>query len=118
METRTLGIVTSSSWSVVAACWRSRRLAHAARRASFEGQFIAASDFKVADYAGKPLVINYFGSWCGPCNMEAPELATFAKAQPGGPDHGHRLTGHAEGRVASSWTSTGSPTRWSWTTAA
>jgi len=45
-------------------------------------QFISPADFKVADYAGKPLVVNYFASWCGPCNLEAPELSSFAKAHP------------------------------------
>lgn len=46
-------------------------------------KFLMPSGFKVADYAGKPLVVNFFGSWCGPCNSEAPDLATFAKANPG-----------------------------------
>jgi len=42
----------------------------------------APADFNVAKYAGKPLVVNFFGSWCGPCNSEAPDLATFSKANP------------------------------------
>ena len=42
----------------------------------------APADFSVAKYAGKPLVVNFFGSWCGPCNSEAPDLATFSKANP------------------------------------
>ena len=46
-------------------------------------QFISPGDFKVANYAGEPLVVNYFGSWCGPCNLEAPELAAFADSHPG-----------------------------------
>jgi thiol-disulfide isomerase/thioredoxin len=46
-------------------------------------EFISPGDFKMADYAGKPLVVNYFGSWCGPCNLEAPELAAFAGSHPG-----------------------------------
>jgi thiol-disulfide isomerase/thioredoxin len=43
----------------------------------------APGDFSVAKYAGKPLVVNFFGSWCGPCNSEAPDLAAFSKANPG-----------------------------------
>jgi len=50
---------------------------------SADVQFLSPKDFSVADYAGKPLVVNYFGSWCGPCNAEAPELSTFSKAQSG-----------------------------------
>ncbi|MCX6362729.1 MAG: TlpA disulfide reductase family protein [Actinobacteria bacterium] len=48
---------------------------------SADVQFLSPQDFNVADYAGKPLVVNYFGSWCGPCNAEAPDLSTFSKAQ-------------------------------------
>jgi thiol-disulfide isomerase/thioredoxin len=39
-------------------------------------------EFDVADYAGKPLVVNYFGSWCAPCNFEAPEIASWARSHP------------------------------------
>jgi len=49
---------------------------------SADVEFISAGDFDVADYAGKPLVVNYFGSWCGPCNVEAPEVAAFAESHP------------------------------------
>lgn len=28
----------------------------------------------LADYAGKPVVLNFFGSWCVPCRTEVPEL--------------------------------------------
>jgi thiol-disulfide isomerase/thioredoxin len=44
--------------------------------------FVPVDQFKVADYAGKPLVVNVFGSWCPPCNMEAPDLSAFAKDHP------------------------------------
>ena len=46
-------------------------------------EFLSPQDFSVADHAGKSLVVNYFGSWCGPCNAEAPTLSTFSKAQSG-----------------------------------
>jgi thiol-disulfide isomerase/thioredoxin len=51
--------------------------------ASADVEFLTPKEFSVADYAGKPLVVNYFGSWCGPCNAEAPDLAAFSKAQKG-----------------------------------
>ncbi|MEI6450739.1 MAG: TlpA disulfide reductase family protein [Actinomycetes bacterium] len=55
----------------------------ASAASSADVQFLSPQEFTVADYAGKPLVVNYFGSWCGPCNAEAPDLSTFAKAQSG-----------------------------------
>jgi len=42
-------------------------------------EVLAPADFDAAAYAGEPLVVNFFGSWCGPCAMEAPDLATFAQ---------------------------------------
>ena len=54
----------------------------AASGGSYTGEVIATDAFKVADYAGKPLVVNLFGSWCPPCNAEATDLGTFAKQNP------------------------------------
>lgn len=32
-------------------------------------------------YAGRPILINVWASWCGPCIKEMPELNRYAKAQ-------------------------------------
>ena len=45
-------------------------------------RFIPLDQFSVATYTGKPLVVNVFGSWCEYCKAEAPDLATFWKANP------------------------------------
>ncbi len=33
--------------------------------------------WKLSDYAGRVVVINYFGSWCPPCRLEAPDLVSL-----------------------------------------
>jgi cytochrome c biogenesis protein CcmG/thiol:disulfide interchange protein DsbE len=32
---------------------------------------------------GKPVVVNFWGSWCGPCRQEAPGLATVSRTYQG-----------------------------------
>jgi cytochrome c biogenesis protein CcmG/thiol:disulfide interchange protein DsbE len=37
----------------------------------------------LADYSGKPLIVNFFASWCEPCKKETPLLATFYRTERG-----------------------------------
>ena len=37
----------------------------------------------LSDYAGRPLIVNFFASWCEPCQKETPLLATFYRAEHG-----------------------------------
>lgn len=45
-----------------------------------------------ADYAGRPLLVNFWASWCGPCIEEMPELDRFADSQGA---HGVQVVGIA-----------------------
>ncbi len=42
-----------------------------------------ARQISLSDYAGKPVIINFFGSWCDVCQKETPLLANFYLAHHG-----------------------------------
>jgi cytochrome c biogenesis protein CcmG, thiol:disulfide interchange protein DsbE len=40
-------------------------------------------EISLADYAGRPLIVNFFASWCEPCQQETPLLARFYRTEHG-----------------------------------
>jgi len=40
---------------------------------------------KIADFKGKVVVVNLWATWCGPCKIEMPQLATLQAAYAGKP---------------------------------
>jgi cytochrome c biogenesis protein CcmG, thiol:disulfide interchange protein DsbE len=43
----------------------------------------AEQRISLSDYAGKPLIVNFFASWCSPCQGETPLLARFYRGEHG-----------------------------------
>ncbi|NDJ85031.1 MAG: TlpA family protein disulfide reductase [Chloroflexi bacterium] len=40
---------------------------------------LEGNPFTLADYAGKPLVVNFWATWCPPCRAEMPELQRYSE---------------------------------------
>jgi thiol-disulfide isomerase/thioredoxin len=70
------------------AWWAQRRLAlepvlDDAEAAFWLGEFDspAGEKVRVADFRGRPLLVNFWATWCPPCVEELPMLNTFHQAQ-------------------------------------
>lgn len=46
---------------------------------AISGRDVDGEPLATADYPGTILVLNLWGSWCGPCRAEAPDLAKVSK---------------------------------------
>ena len=44
---------------------------------------VSAEHISLASYSGKPLIVNFFASWCPPCKSETPLLAKFYRGEQG-----------------------------------
>lgn len=44
----------------------------------FSGALVGGGSTSLAKYQGKVTLINFFGSWCNPCQVETPQLALLA----------------------------------------
>jgi len=49
---------------------------------ALSGTTLTGESFDLATTRGRPVVVNFFASWCPPCNAEATDLVAFAAAHP------------------------------------
>lgn len=49
---------------------------------AFQLQTLAGSPASLGDYRGRPVIVNFWATWCEPCKQEMPALQAAAAAHP------------------------------------
>lgn len=48
----------------------------------FSVEVIDGGTFTLSEARGRPVIVNFWASWCGPCRTEIPDISAFAEANP------------------------------------
>ena len=67
-------LVAVSIWAAAIAPSRAGAPAHL----DFTLKDTNGRDVRLADFKGKPLIVNFWATWCVPCQLETPELVELA----------------------------------------
>jgi thiol-disulfide isomerase/thioredoxin len=79
-----IGVMAKASLSVTIFVWLISALATAQEAApSLELRDLKGAPHKLADYRGKPVVLNFWATWCVPCAVEMPLLSEMQKRYQG-----------------------------------
>lgn len=77
------GTGAASSSDAGSASWAVRPAGSPAAQAFSLPRLGGSGQISLAQYAGQPLIVNFFASWCTPCKAETPMLARFYRARHG-----------------------------------
>lgn len=88
MKQRAFGVLAIASLASLAACSSS---GHASPSVARVGQAApqwteptsTGGDLSLASLRGKPIYLNFFATWCPPCNEEAPDINALQKQYAG-----------------------------------
>jgi thiol-disulfide isomerase/thioredoxin len=84
VRTRILGYAAAGAVLIGVSFWsasvaRSRKVPVTTAPLTFTLKDMSGATVRLADFKGKPLVINFWATWCPPCLLEQPELVELAE---------------------------------------
>lgn len=80
MKQKTVNILIAAAVILVAVVWyryRQPRFVAGEKAPDFQVTLIDGSSARLSDTKGKYTLLQFWGSWCGPCRSENPRLATI-----------------------------------------
>jgi cytochrome c biogenesis protein CcmG, thiol:disulfide interchange protein DsbE len=77
-----LVVVGVVAWAVVSRLGGGDSSGASGEAVSYSGETLDGQTIDLESYKGKPVVLNFWATWCGYCVQEMPDLVKFAAAHP------------------------------------